>query len=415
MTLSRTAPVAAATRVRTITRSTVLPAELVDAMPSPTGTNSFVRGGDGLVGSGVHARTVVRGPDAAGVIARWWAEISGGLDVRDEVGLPGTGPVVFVSLGFGDQDESVAVVPSVVHGRRDGVTFTTRIGDARAAPTRPVTTPGRVTYSDASLSVGGFTGAVTRATGRIRAGELDKVVLARDLLATTEFPIDERFLLRHLGRSYPTCWTFAVDGLVGASPEMLIRRTGRIIQSRVLAGTAWRARRGDREAAVAAGLMSSPKDLAEHRFAARSVADTLAPWCVELTVPEHPQPLELANLTHLSTDIRGTLDDRDPSALEVAALLHPTAAVGGSPRPQALAMISELEPHSRERYAAPVGWMDARGDGEFAIALRCARITGNEARLIAGCGIVAGSDPETEAREAQIKMLPVRDALEAQD
>nr|WP_240188560.1 isochorismate synthase [Nakamurella flavida] len=411
--MSRTSPVAAATRVRTTTRAASAGAELIAALPSPTGSASFVRDGDGLVGTGVFARTTVHGPDAAGQIARWWAEVSAGLEVRDEIGLPGTGPVVFVSLGFGDDDASVAVVPSVVHGRRDGTAFTTTLGSPGATPVRPVTTPGRVTYSDAFLSVGGFTGAVARATDRIHAGELDKVVLAHDLLATAQFPVDERFLLRQLARSYPTCWTFAVDGLVGASPEMLVRRTGRVVESRVLAGTAWRDEHGQGEAAIEAGLLASEKDLAEHRFAARSVADTLAPWCVELAVPDRPHPLKLANLTHLATDIRGTLDDRAPTALEVAALLHPTAAVGGSPRAEALALIRELEPHARERYAAPVGWMDSTGDGEFAIALRCAQVDGREVRLMAGCGIVAGSDPEIEAREAQIKMLPIRDALES--
>jgi menaquinone-specific isochorismate synthase len=222
--------------------------------------------------------------------------------------------------------------------------------------------------------------------------------------------VDERFVLDQLARAYPDCWTFAVEGLVGASPELLIRRTGRAIASRVLAGTAWREHSGD---AVSAELLGSAKDIAEHSYAVQSVADVLSRACVDLDVPMAPVPLELANLTHLSTDITGLLDDRTPTALELAARLHPTAAVGGSPTAVARQLIRELEPMNRGRYAAPVGWMNSRGDGEFAIALRCAQINGRSVRLMAGCGIVADSDPETEAREAQIKMIPIRDALEA--
>ena len=130
-------------------------------------------------------------------------------------------------------------------------------------------------------------------------------------------------------------------------------------------------------------------------------------------MPDRPTPLELANLTHLSTDITGRLGEIAPTALELAARLHPTAAVGGSPTPVARQVIRELEPMNRGRYAAPVGWIDGRGDGEFAIALRCAQVDGRTVRLLAGCGIVADSDPETEAREAQIKMVPIRHALES--
>jgi menaquinone-specific isochorismate synthase len=160
--------------------------------------------------------------------------------------------------------------------------------------------------------------------------------------------------------------------------------------------------------------MVSQKDLAEHAFAVESVARTLRGLVSDLDVPSSPHPLQLANLTHLATDISGTLAADGPSALELAALLHPTAAVGGTPTHIARQVIRELEPAPRGRYAAPVGWLSASGDGEFAIALRCASISGHTVRMIAGCGIVAGSDADAEAREAQIKMIPIRDALEAQ-
>jgi menaquinone-specific isochorismate synthase len=412
-----------------VTRMHTRPVDLIGSLARPTGALCFVGGGDGFAGWGVHRRFTATGPDAAARIQDWLADVAAELQVDDPVGVPGTGPIAFVSLGFDDSDVAVAVVPEVVLGRRDGIGFSTVIGPSidgagitgtgitgagttGTALPRPmaVRSPGRVSYADAELSVAGFTSAVITATARIRAGELEKVVLAHDLEATTARPIDERFLLAQLAAGYPDCWTFAVEGLVGASPELLIRRIGATISSRVLAGTAWREHSDD---AVAAELMGSAKDIEEHEYAVRSVADVLAEVCVELDVPTAPVPLELANLTHLSTDITGRLDERAPSALDLAARLHPTAAVGGSPTAAARQVIRDLEPMTRGRYAAPVGWLDSSGDGEFAIALRCAQVNGRSVRLMAGCGIVADSDPETEAREAQIKMIPIRDALEA--
>ena len=393
------------------------PADLLAALQNPTGTLCFVRGGEGFVGWGVHERFSATGADAAEQIQRWFAEVTAGIRVDDRVAMPGSGPIAFVSLGFDDDDVSVAIVPKVVMGKSGGTAFVTRIGGDPANPRSnggrrggQVRAPGRVSYADADLSVAGFTTAVAAAAARIRAGELQKVVLAHDLEATTTREVDERFLLNHLSAAYPDCWTFAVDGLVGASPELLIRRTGAAIASRVLAGTAWKEHSGD---AVSAGLLGSAKDIVEHAYAVQSVAEVLARATVDLDVPASPVPLELANLTHLSTDIIGRLDDRAPTALELAASLHPTAAVGGSPTDVARQVIRELEPMRRGRYAAPVGWLDSRGDGEFAIALRCAQVEGRSVRLIAGCGILADSDPAIEAREAQIKMIPIRDALEA--
>ena len=407
------------TRLQVTAVSEVLesPADLLGALARPTGTLCFLRGGEGFVGWGVHERFSAAGPDAAAQIMQWFTQLSAGIKVEDRVDKPGSGPIAFVSLGFDDDDISVATVPKTVLGSVGGTGFVTRIGgddgdtwhDAGRRPV-PIRAPGRVSYADADLSVAGFTTAVATATARIRAGELQKVVLAHDLEATTARPVDERFLLRHLARTYPDCWTFAVEGLVGASPELLIRRTGAAIASRVLAGTAWKEHFGD---AVSADLLGSAKDIAEHAYAVRSVAEVLARATVDLDVPAGPMPLELANLTHLSTDITGRLDGRAPTALELAARLHPTAAVGGSPTEVARQVIRQLEPMSRGRYAAPVGWLDTRGDGEFAIALRCAQVNGRSVRLMAGCGIVADSDPEIEAREAQIKMIPIRDALES--
>jgi len=415
--------------------------ELLALLPDPTGGLSFVTGGDGawegLVGWGEYARLQVAGADAAAQISRWFHAHVAALDVDDPMALPGSGPVCFVSLGFTPGDESVAVIPQVAVGRRAGRTWMTTIGAQRPALAhrRPLTAPGQVRYSDTELSTTDFMAAVEIAVGRIRAGGAAKVVLAHGLTAVTEFDVDERYLLSRLAARYPSCAIFAVAGLVGASPEMLMRRRGRSVASRVLAGTAWPqggpARGGVMPGGspggsatadsadmhrVAADLMASAKDMAEHRFAAESVARALKPLTSVLDVPSAPSALELANLTHLATDISGELaadTDTASTALDLAALLHPTAAVGGTPTAVAVAMIAELERAPRGRYAAPVGWMDTRGDGDFAIALRCAAVAGRSVTMMAGCGIVADSDPVTEAREAQIKMLPIRDALES--
>ena len=394
------------------------PAGLIAAIPHARDAVCFVQHGAGLVGWGRHAAVSVTGPDAAQRISRWYSEQLASLDVTDEVGVTGSGPVCFVSLGFGPDDESVAVIPDTVLGRVGDRSFVTRLGEgASLHDPAPLTAPGAVRYADADLSTAGYTAAVAEAIARIRAGQAAKVVLAHGLQAITERPVDERFLLARLAEVYPGCAAFAVAGLVGASPEMLIRRQGTEITSRVLAGTAWPGSSGDEtDAQVAAHLLASSKDQGEHAFAVQSVADALRAVTRWLEVPAHPKALALANLTHLATDVRGELAAAGPdapTALDLAARLHPTAAVGGTPREVALAMIDELEPAPRGRYAAPVGWMDARGDGEFAIALRCAQVDGTSVRLMAGGGIVADSDPETEAREAQIKMVPVRDALES--
>ncbi len=381
---------------------------LLSRIPDPTGALAFVNGGDGLVGWGEYASLRVHGDDAAPTIGRWFTEVLAGLQIDDPSGS--SGPVAFVSLGFDPADESVAVVPRVLLSRRNGRSFSTVIGDPEHRPVTPLHSPGTIRYSDATMSVAGYISAVAAASLRIRAGKLAKVVLSHDLTATTEYLVDERFVLDALAARYPSCWTYAVAGLVGASPEMLMHRKGSAIISRVLAGTGWAEHDTDE---VSADLLSSSKNQQEHRYAAETVAAQLKPLCSTLEVPSAPSPLVLANLTHLCTDITGVLAEPAPTALDLAGLLHPTPAVGGTPTAVAMQTIRDLESSPRGRYAGPTGWLDARGDGEFALALRCAEIRGKTVRMRAGGGIVAGSDPQTEAREAQVKMLPIRDALES--
>jgi menaquinone-specific isochorismate synthase len=400
------------------TREVSSPVELLDLLPGPDDALAWVSDGDGLVGWGEAARFEATGSGRFAQLDRWWQRFTSRLDVQDEVGRPGTGPVAFTSIAFADEPgRSVIVVPEVVVGHRDGVTWVTEMGGSGSNPghvpmqrVRPVRRPSVEHYTAGQLPVVGFREAVHKAVHRMRTGDLEKVVLAHDLLAVTDGPVDARFLLRGLADRYPNCWAYSVDGLVGATPELLLRRRGREVSSRVLAGTTW-PRDGVAADELATQLLGSTKDREEHRYALESLAGTLRPFCSGLRVPTEPDVMRLRNVLHLASEVQGELGDDTP-LLRLAEAVHPTAAVGGFPTDAAVALIAELEPMDRGRYTGPVGWVDATGDGELGIALRCAELHRDSVRLFAGCGIVAGSDPDNEVREAQAKLVPMRDALE---
>ncbi|MBI1377029.1 MAG: isochorismate synthase [Frankiales bacterium] len=439
-----TAPVAVPGPPATV-RTVVLPPALADrpllslvprGVPATTWVTSSEDGpapaGDpaaetGMVGWGEAARAEFDGAERFSRAQRWWAGWLADADVDDPLSLPGTGPVAFMSFAFDAvPGRSVAVVPRVVVGRRDGASWLTvvaasprearlAVDETLAALHHPVAVPEApegIAYAEGSLTVPEWQSAVAEAVRRIDAGELDKVVLARDVVVTADGPIDPRFLLTRLAGRYPSCWTFSVDGLLGSTPEMLVQRIGSSVTSRVLAGTMRRSRDADRDDSLASALLGSAKDHAEHEYAVRSVALALAAHCTDLDVPGTPSLLRLANVQHLATDVRGVLADGSP-VLALAASLHPTAAVCGTPTERASAVIRELEGMDRGRYAGPVGWVDARGDGEFGIALRCGAVEAEDRlRLFAGCGLVTGSDPDVELAESQAKLVAMRDALE---
>ncbi|MGW0227850.1 isochorismate synthase [Actinopolymorpha singaporensis] len=397
--------------------------DLLQTLPAENAT-AWVRRGEGLVGHGEAARLDVAGPDRFATAVQWWGKLAESAAVRDEIGEPGTGLVGFGSFAFADDPgHSTLVVPRVVLGRRGDRRWLTTIAVEPALPTVPslpslfgTPSPERpqgVVFADGALTGAQWASAVADAVRRIDAGDLDKVVLARDLLAVAEKPVDFRWPLARIARDYPACWTYAVRGLIGATPEMLVRLENGLVTSRVLAGTIRRSNDDARDLALAASLARSSKDLEEHEYAVRSVADALAPHCTSMNVPESPFVLHLPNVMHLATDLAGVLADGS-SSLQLAAALHPSAAVCGTPTPVALKLIAELEHMDRGRYAGPVGWVDAAGNGEWGIALRCAQVDTDDPRrlrLYAGCGIVADSVPEAELAEAQAKLVPVRDAL----
>ncbi|RBY97220.1 isochorismate synthase [Blastococcus sp. TF02-8] len=418
MTAAALTSPAAASRTVTTVRSDAA-GELLDLLPSVGGL-SWVRRGEGLVGWGEAARLEVTGPHALIEAAAWWDDLTAGLDVDDELAVPGSGPVLFGSIAFDPATgTSVFVVPEVVVGRRDGVGWVTAVGTAPELPDPTPVDDGpapRLRYADGALDPASWCAAVAEAVTRIDAGDLAKVVLARDLLVSSDEPLDPRRMLRRLAARFPGCWTFAVDGLLGATPELLLRRTGRRLSARVLAGTAPRGA-GAEDDRLARALLASPKDRAEHALAVDSLVRALEPYCDALDAPAEPQLLTLANVRHLATDVVGTQTGTGRAAgaglLELVGAVHPTAAVCGTPTPDAAALIRELEGMDRGRYAGPVGWLDATGNGEFGLALRCAELVGDDsARLFAGCGIVAGSDPAAELAETQSKFAAFQAALE---
>ena len=410
-----------------VTRTVALddPGPLLSLLPDfgdPRALTSWVRRGEGLVGWGRAMEFTAHGADRFAECERWWRQVVDTAVVRDDVQVPGTGPVTFGSISYaaGSPAGATLVVPEVVVGARDGRWWVTTIGTTSELPApvapsaqREPAEPVGVTFADGSLSPARWAVAVDEAVRRITGGELDKVVLARDLRVQATEPVDARWLLQRLAERYDTTWVFAVDGLVGASPEMLVRLERGLVTSRVLAGTIRRTGDDEHDLALAGSLARSSKDLEEHEYAVRSVADALRPHCSSMNVPESPFVLHLSNVMHLATDVAGVLADGSTS-LVLAASLHPSAAVCGTPSDRADAVITELEHMDRGRYAGPVGWMDSSGDGEWAIALRSgAYETGSTTsmRLFAGCGIVAGSDPDAEVAESDAKLVPMRDAL----
>ncbi len=391
---------------------------ILPPLTDPADVVSWVRRGEGLVGWGRAAAYRTGGPRRFADAERWWTHTAKRAVVRDEVGMPGTGPICFGSLTFSadSTDRAVFVVPEVVVGHR-GERWWVTTATTGPAPWpaldagAPPRAPREVAFADGALPSAEWEARVAEAVARIGRGDLDKVVLARDLLVQAREPVDPRWVLRSLAGRYDNTWVFAVDGLLGATPELLVRRERGLVTSRVLAGTIRRSGDDAHDLGLAASLARSSKDLEEHEYAVRSVAEALAPHCSSMNVPESPFVLHLPNVMHLATDVTGVAAN-GASSLSLAAALHPTAAVGGTPTAAACELIAELEGMDRGRYAGPVGWMDASGDGHWGIALRSGcYLAPDTLRIFAGCGIVAGSEPEDELAESDAKFLPMRDAL----
>jgi isochorismate synthase len=261
-----------------------------------------------------------------------------------------------------------------------------------------------------------YADAVRRAVRRLRAGELEKVVLARTLRLTGDTGFDAGVLLHRLAARDPNGYLFAVDldagrTLLGASPELLVTRLGRTVLANPLAGSVPRHHDPAEDRRRAQGLLTSAKDLREHAVVVDAVTEALRPLCTDLDVPASPELTSTASMWHLSTVVTGEVAGPEISALTLATALHPTPAVCGTPRAAARAAIADYEPFDRGFYTGMVGWGDARGDGEWVVTIRCAVAQGNTLELYAGAGIVADSDPEAELAETSAKFRTLLDGL----
>ena len=401
--------------------------DLLKLLPE-TNSMAWVRGGDGVIGIGEFERFEVSGgqsdkdgQDRFDQMRAWWHAKLAKFIVSNDLHISGTGPIAFISAAFDSTEKSVVVIPKIVIGQRNGKSWLTWIGDipkpAIIEYPKPEA-PLNLSWEGGALEPHAWEGIVAQAVARITAGELDKVVLARDLIAHSDLPFDARHIMIKLAERYSATWIFNIDGLIGATPELLLRLNKGLVTSRVLAGTIQRTGDDERDLALAGSLARSSKDLEEHNYAVKSVSESLMPFCSSTNIPESPFVLHLANVMHLATDVTGVISDSlTPADLfALAGALHPSAAVCGTPRDIAKKVISDLEGMNRGRYAGPAGWIDSRGEGELGIALRCAQVNPNnqkQIRLFAGCGIVAGSDPKKEFAESQAKLLPIREALES--
>lgn len=380
----------------------------------PTGDFLFARSNQTLIGQGVALRLSAKGKDRIASLAKKWQEVCAEAEILDGVKLPGSSLVAFSSITFSEnsQVESVLVVPKRLYVIRPEASF---VIEVEAEEHHLAETCAPTKFEAGKLSPAGFTDAVSKAIRTIEQTELKKVVLSRDLEMFLPQQPDLTEPLARLRARYPECWTYKVEGVFGASPELLLRAERGEVSARVLAGTAGRGTDPDVDRAIADGLSHSIKNNHEHGYAVQSMVSELEPFCEWVEADAQPFSLALPDLWHLATDVRGKLKPAT-SLLDVIAKLHPTAAVAGTPRELAIELIEELEPYDRGGYAGPVGWVSADGSGELAIALRGGIIEtqGNQVvvRAIAGCGIVAESDPQAELAETELKFRAVRYAFE---
>jgi menaquinone-specific isochorismate synthase len=397
---------------RLVARTRAIPASDVDLFAF-CGERGMVwtDGRDGLAGIGEALRIDLPGglADEAAVEAVTLALAA--IRSDDDVGLPGCGPVAFGALPFDRHRTGSLVVPARLVGVREGVAWETTIDPAPPVVGFPKSgeAPDQFTLVSARPHAR-WRQVVADAVAHVQSGALEKVVLARcvDVVANRPFIVTE--ILERLGSLYPTCMVFSIDGFMGASPELLIRREGAHVSSHPLAGTV--ARSGDDAAdeALVAGLLASPKERWEHQLVVEALAKGLREVCPTLDVPTTPDVVGLRNVSHLGTRLTGRSEGNE-SALDLVARVHPTPAVGGWPTAEATAYQQVVEDFDRCRYAGPVGWVDARGDGAWAVGIRCADIDGARARLYAGGGIVADSDPAAELAETQLKLQALLAAL----
>ena len=371
----------------------------------------FVRNAVGVAGRGVAATVPV--DDAADFLA----------GVVHDSTVAGMGPVALGSVPFAPGGAADLVVPRVQF-RKDasGATSVTVVGDvddagdivAEALIARDPAPAAAASWSiEPGVAVDAYLAAVASARDAVRAGDLTKAVIARPIIVRSSEEIDVHAVLRRLRASFGSSYRYSIDGFIGASPELLVEVDGPIVRSHPLAGTAPRTGDVDNDARIAADLIASTKNQIEHRVVIDVVHDTLLPWASYLDWEPEPSIVTVANVQHLGTRMEGMLSQPGPSVVELVRALSPTPALGGHPRDAAIELIQRVEGFERGRYGGAVGWVDAAGNGTWAVAIRCAELSDDRrsARLVAGGGIVADSDPHAELAETQAKFQAMLSAI----
>lgn len=366
-------------KLRVITRELATPKDFDLTRHIPESATVFIRNHQGMVGYGEAIKFETKGENRISALASLWRELVEKAQVEDPLEIQGTGLIGFGSITFSEHSHqsSILIVPRIILGTRDGRSWITKItpeGEAEATADfyqkiLDYRQNAKIGFTDGEMSSDTFVAKVNSALREIRSGHIQKVVLARDLKTNLPQGFDIRNTLRKLANRYPSCWVYQVGGNFGASPELLVRVSHGQVSARVLAGTTARGTSPESDQARSKELASSEKNLSEHRFAVDSMVVAMSPFCTTVDADETPFSLALPDLWHLASDVYGVLRD-NISVLDLAAFLHPTAAVAGTPRKQAQELIARLEPFDRGGYSGPVGWIGGDGDGEWAIALR---------------------------------------------
>jgi isochorismate synthase len=369
----------------------------------------FVRNAVGMAGRGVAARVPI--DEAADILAA----------LAHDSTVDGAAPLALGILGFRPGAPATVVIPQVlVRKFASGATAVTVCGDldddAVSAMLAPRPTPVATASSyriEPGVAVEQYLAAVAAARDAVRAGALTKAVIARPIVVHSSEPIDVHAVLRRLRASFGSSYRYSIDGFIGASPELLVEVDGPVVRSHPLAGTAPRTGDVENDARIAAELVASTKNQIEHRIVIDVVHDTLLPWASYLDWEPEPSIVTVANVQHLGTRMEGMLSQPGPSVVELVRALSPTPALGGHPREAAIELIERVEGFERGRYGGAVGWVDADGNGTWAVAIRCAELSEDRrsARLIAGGGIVADSEPLAELAETQAKFQAMLSAI----
>ena len=364
----------------------------------------FVRDGVGFAARGVAARVPLA--DVAAMLSA--------IEHIDEVG--GAHPIALGVVPFEADRACELIIPRVLVGKADdGRQWVTTIDNAEpnlAVPPRPQ--PRAQSFTVAPLTdIDRYLAAVATAREAVRDGRLTKAVIAREVTVSSPEQINVHAVLLRLKATFGSSYRYSIDGFIGASPELLISVEGNTVRSRPLAGTTPRTGDPETDQRAAAELLASEKNQIEHRVVIDMIHDTLLPWCSYLDWEPEPSVLSVANVQHLATMLEGQLSDPRPHVMELVRALAPTPALGGFPKAEALALIAEAEGFVRGNYGGAVGWVNAVGDGTWAVAIRCAELSPDRrsARLVAGGGIVADSEPFSELAETQAKLQAMLSAI----